>query len=68
MQYILYFTRQPGSRVFSSTSFSTSSLLNSQSIYHLTPLVPRRVCGLTASSPLLIDNNTKSGNQDNSVL
>ena len=62
MQYILYFTRQPGSRAFSSTSFFTFSLLNSQSIHYLTPLVPYRVYRLTASSPLLINNNTKLSN------
>jgi len=54
MQRILHFTRQPGSRASSSTSSSASSstsLLNPQSTRHLTPLAPRRVYGLTASSP-----------------
>jgi len=67
MQHILHFTRQLGSRAFSSTSSSTSSSLNLQSTYYLTPLVPRRVRRLTVSSPLLIDNNTKLGDQDDSA-
>jgi len=57
MQQILPFTRQPGSKA----SSSTSSLLNPQSTYYLTPLTPRRVHRLTASSPLPINNNTKLG-------
>jgi len=61
MQHILHFTHQPGSRASSSTSSFTSSSLNMQSIYHLTPLTPHRVRGLTTSSPLLINDDTKSG-------
>ena len=34
---------------------------------YLTP-VPRRVCGSTVSSPFPIDDDTESGNQDDSVL
>ena len=61
MQRILHFTRQLGSKASSSTS-----LLNPQSKRYLTP-APRRVRGLTASPPLLIDDNTKLGDQDDSV-
>jgi len=57
MQRILHFTRQPGSRA----SSSTFSSLNPPSTRHLTPLTPRRVRGLTASSPLPINDDTKSG-------
>ena len=59
MQRILHFTRQPGSRA--------SSSLNPQSTRYLTPLIPHRVYKLTASSPLLINNNVKLGDQDNSI-
>ena len=65
MQRILYFTRQPGSRAFLSASSSTS-LFNSQSTRHSTPSAPRRVRGSTASSPLPIDDDTKSGDPDDS--
>ena len=34
---------------------------------HLTPSVPRRVYGLTASSPLPIDNDTELGNYNDFV-
>ena len=68
MQCILHFTCQPGSKASSSTSSSTFSLLNLQSTCHLTPLIPRRVRRLTVSSFFLIDNNTKSGDQDDSIL
>ena len=64
MQRTLHFTRQPGSRASSSASSSTSSSFNPQSTRHSTPLVPRRVRGSTASSPLPIDDDTESGNQD----
>jgi len=63
MQRILHFTHQPGSRA----SSSTSSLLNPPSTRYLTPLIPRRVRGSTASSPLLINDDTKLGDQDDSV-
>jgi len=62
MQRTLHFTRQPGSRASSS-----ASSLNPQSTHHSTPLTPRRVRGLTVSSPLPIDDDTESGDQDNSV-
>jgi len=64
MQRTLHFTRQPGSRVSLSASSSTSSLFNSQSMRYLTPSAPRRVRGLTAFSPLPIDDDTESGDQD----
>ena len=57
MQRRLHFTRQPGSRAFSSIS-----LLNLQSISYLTPLALRRVYKLTTSFPFLIDDDTKLGN------
>ena len=63
MQCILHFTRQPGSRASLSASSSASSL----STRHLTPLAPRRVRGSTASSPLPIDDDTESGDQDDSA-
>jgi len=59
MQRTLHFTRQLGIRASFSASSSASSLLNSQSTRYLTPLTPRRVRGLTASSPLLIDDDTE---------
>ncbi len=67
MQRTLHFTRQPGSRASSSASSSTYSSFNSQSTRHSTPSAPRRVRGSTASSPLPIDDNTESGDQDDSA-
>ena len=61
MQCILHFTRQPGSRASLSTSSSTFSLFNLKSTRYLTPLAPRRVRRLTASSLLLINNNIELG-------
>jgi len=61
MQRILHFTRQLGSRASSSTSFSTSSLLNPPSTRYSTPLTPCRVYRLTASSSLLINDDTELG-------
>jgi len=66
MQSILYFMPRQGSRASSSTSSSVSSSVSSSTSSLLTlsmcPLVPCRLYRLTASSPLLTNDDTKSGN------
>ena len=58
--YYILCVSQAGRASLSTSSF-TSSLFNLQFTHYLTPLVLHRVCGLTASSLLPINNNTKLG-------
>ena len=60
MQRTLHFSRQPGHRA----SSSISSLLTPPSTRQSSPLTPR---GSTASSPLPIDDDTESGDQNDSI-